>query len=71
MAFISAEAVAAFYPSVWLARRSSTWQSLACRMLMLVVYDSCHLIALEFHGITGGDALEIEWHGFEGRMCHQ
>lgn len=44
---------------------------LACKMLMLVVYDSCNFIALKFHGITGGDASEVEWHGFEGSMCHQ
>lgn len=44
---------------------------LACKMLMLVVYESCNFIALEFHGITGGDASETAQHGFEGSMCYQ
>lgn len=37
----------------------------ACKMLMLAVYDSYHFIAVEFHGITGGDVLEIPWYGLE------
>lgn len=40
-------------------------------MPMLVVYDSYHFIAIEFHEITGGDLLEIQWHGFGGSMCSQ
>lgn len=40
-------------------------------MLMLVVYDSYHFIAIEFHGITGGDLLEIQWYGFGSSMCSQ
>lgn len=42
-----------------------------CKMLMLVVYDSYHFIAIEFHGITGGDLLEIQWYGFGGSMYTQ
>ena len=33
---------------------------------MLVVYDSHHFTAVEFHGITGGDVLEIQWDGIGG-----
>lgn len=40
-------------------------------MPMLVVYDSHHFIAVAFHGITGGDLLEIQWYGFGGGMCSQ
>jgi hypothetical protein len=43
----------------------------ACKMLMLVVYDSYNFIALEFHGIAGGDVLEIQWHAFGDSMCSQ
>lgn len=42
-----------------------------CKVLMLVVYDSSPFVATEFHGIAGGDLLEIQWSGFGGSMCSQ
>lgn len=43
----------------------------ACEMPMLVVYDSCHFTAIEFHGRTGRDLLEILWYRFGGSICGQ
>lgn len=40
-------------------------------MLVLVVYDSYHFTAIEFHGITGGDLLAIQWDGFGVSMWSQ